>query len=68
MASDTEGERTGLRLFDGVVAVGVAIVGILVAFWLLHFVAGLLFDLLKFVVLIALVGGVLWWLFGRSKS
>jgi hypothetical protein len=68
MASETEGKGTGLGLFDGVVLVGVGVVGVLVAFWLLHFVAGLLWDAVKLVVLVALVVGVLWWLLGRSKS
>jgi len=68
MAAQTDGKGTGVGLFGGVVLLGVAIVGILVGFWVLHFVAGVLWDLLKLVVLVALVGGVLWWLVGRSKS
>jgi hypothetical protein len=68
MASETEGKGSGLRLFDGVALVVVGVVGLLVAFWVLHFIAGLLWDVVKLAVLAAIVGGVLWWLFGRSKS
>jgi hypothetical protein len=68
MASETEKKGTGLRLLDGVVLVGLGVVGVLVAFWILHFVAGLVWDVVKLGVVIAIVGGALWWLLGRSKS
>jgi len=58
----------GLRAVDGVVLVVVGVVGVLVAFWILSAVAGVLWGLVKIVILVAVVVGVLWLLVGRRKS
>lgn len=60
------GRRTGgLRPLHtlGVIAVGV--VAVLVAFWALSFIVGVVWFLVKVVAVVALVGGVLWLFLGR---
>jgi hypothetical protein len=52
---------------DGLVLVAVGVVGVLVAFWVLSAVAGLIWAVVKFAVLIAVVAGILWLLFRRRR-
>lgn len=70
MAGEVEKQKGGggLRLADGVLLVVVGVVGVLVAFWILSAVAGILWGLVKVVVLVALVVGVLYLLVGRRRS
>ena len=69
MGSDVEkGKDDGLRLADGVLLVGVGVVGVLVAFWLLSVVAGFVWGLVKLVIIVALVAGVLSLLLRRRRS
>lgn len=44
-----------------------AAVGILVAFWALSFIAGVVWMLVKAAVVVAVVGGVLWLLVRRRR-
>ena len=68
MAGEVEKQKSGgLRLFDGLVLVAVGVVGVLIAFWVLSAVAGLIWGLVKLVVLIGVVAGVLWLLFRRRS-
>lgn len=68
MARDVEkGGGGGLRLADGVVLVAVGVVGVLVAFWVLSAVAGLLWGVVKLALLIGVVAAVLWALFRRRS-
>jgi hypothetical protein len=46
-----------------VVAVGVA--GVLIAFWVLSSIAGLIWGLVKVVVIVAVLAGLVWLLLGR---
>jgi uncharacterized membrane protein YeiH len=57
----------GLRAFDAVVLAAVAVVGVVVAFAALHFVVGMLWEAIKIVVIVGIVGGVLWLLLGRRR-
>jgi hypothetical protein len=70
MAGEVEKQQGGggLRVADGVLLVAVGVVGVLVAFWILSAVAGILWGLVKVVVLVALVVGVLYLLVGRRRS
>lgn len=70
MAGEVEKQQGGggLRLADGVLLVVVGVVGVLVAFWILSAVAGILWGLVKIVLLVALVVGVLYLLVGRRRS
>ena len=69
MASDVEkGSGGGLRAVDGALLVVVGVVGVLVAFWVLSAIAGILWGLVKIAVLIAIVVGVLYLLMGRRRS
>jgi hypothetical protein len=68
MARDIEKRKSGgLRVVDGVVLVAVGVVGVLIAFWVLSAVAGIVWGLVKIVILVAIVVGVLWLLLGRRR-
>lgn len=64
MAQGTE-RRGGLGLGGAVAVAVVAIFGIVIAFALLSFIAGLVWGIVKVAVVVALVAGVLWLLVGR---
>jgi len=69
MAGEVEKRGSGgLRMADGLVLVAVGVVGVLVAFWVLSAVAGLIWGVVKFAVLIAVVAGILWLLFRRRRD
>lgn len=69
MATDLEPRRSGqgLRLAHGVALVVVGVVGVIVAFAALSFIAGAVWELVKVAVIVAIVGGLLWLLVGRSR-
>jgi len=68
MTKEVEKHRSGgLRVVDGVALVAVGVVGVLVAFWVLGSVAGLVWSVVKLALLVALVAGVLWLLFRRRS-
>jgi hypothetical protein len=62
-----EEERTGLSLFDGVLIVGGGIIAVIVAFAVLSFVAGVIWFIVKLVVVVALVALVAKLVFGRRS-
>jgi hypothetical protein len=66
MAEDTK-DRGGLGVVDGVIIAVIVIVGVIVAFALLSFVAGLIWEVVKIALIVAVVGGVLWLLLGRRR-
>jgi hypothetical protein len=66
MAQDSK-ERGGLGIVDGLIIGVIAIVGIVIAFALLSFVAGLLWEVVKIGLIVAVVVGVLWLLVGRRR-
>ncbi len=60
-------DRSGLKTFDLVLLIGGAIVAALVAFALLHFVVGVIWFAIKFIVVIAVIGLLAWLVVGRRK-
>ncbi|MGH9043411.1 MAG: hypothetical protein ACRDVP_00945 [Acidimicrobiales bacterium] len=56
----------GLRVMEGAAVVAVAVVGVVIAFAALHFVAGILWGVVKVVVIAGIVGGLVWAL-GRRR-
>ena len=62
-----EEERSGLSLFDGVLIVGGGIIAVIVAFAVLSLVAGVIWFMVKLVVVVALVALVAKLLFGRRR-
>lgn len=57
----------GLRLVDGAILVAVGVVAVVVAFWILGAIAGLIWAVVKIAVVVALVVGALYLLVGRRK-
>jgi hypothetical protein len=59
--------RTGLRAFDGVLIVGGGLIALFVAFEVLGFIAGVLWFLVKLIVVVALIGLVVKLVFSRRS-
>jgi hypothetical protein len=57
----------GLRKVHGVTAIAVIVVGVIVGFWVLSALAGLIWFLVKLGVIVVAVVGVLWLLVGRRR-
>jgi hypothetical protein len=57
---------SGLRVLDGAAVVVVGVVGVVVAFAVLHFVAGFVWELVKIALIVGVVGGLVWAL-GRRR-
>lgn len=57
---------SGLRALDGALVVAVGIVGVVIAFAVLHFVVGAIWELVKVVVIVGIVGAIVWAL-GRRR-
>jgi hypothetical protein len=57
---------TGLRAVDGALVVAAGVIGIVIAFAVLHFVVGALWEIVKVVLIIGVVGGIFWAL-GRRR-
>ena len=57
---------SGLRVLDGAAVVVVGVVGVVVAFAVLHFVVGFVWELVKIVLIVGVIGGLLWAL-GRRR-
>lgn len=60
-----ERKSSGLRPLHGLALVAVGVVGVLVAFWALSFIAGLVWGFVKAAIVVALVLGVLWLILRR---
>lgn len=58
---------SGLRVLDGAAVVVVGIVGVVVAFAVLHFVVGFVWELVKIVLIVGLIGGLFWALTRRRR-
>lgn len=59
-------QSSGLGVFEGVLLVAAGVIGVVIAFAALHFVVGVLWELIKVVVIIAVVGA-LFFALGRRK-
>jgi hypothetical protein len=64
MADD---ERKGLSVFDGVLIVGGGIIAIVVAFAVLSFIAGVIWLIIKVVLVVAVIGLLVKLVFGRRS-
>ena len=60
-------EHSGLSVFDGVLIVGGGLIALFVAFALLSFVAGIIWFVVKLVVVVALIALVAKLVFGRRS-
>lgn len=56
----------GLRPLHALAVVAVGVVGVLIAFWVLSFIASIVGIIVKVIVIAAVVGGLVW-LFGRRR-
>jgi Na+/pantothenate symporter len=61
-----EQKRQGLSFLQTVVLVAVGVVLVLLAFSVLHFLAGLLWGLLKLAFIVVVVAGLLWFFLLRK--
>jgi hypothetical protein len=67
MAKDVEKRRSGLSLRETAVLVAVGVVGVLIAFWALSAIAGLIWGLVKAAVIVVLVVGAVYLVFRRRS-
>ncbi|MHB8221138.1 MAG: lmo0937 family membrane protein [Acidimicrobiales bacterium] len=56
-----------MKLVDGVLLVAVGVVGVILAFWILGTIAGLIWGFVKIAVIVAVIIGVLFLLMGRRR-
>jgi hypothetical protein len=57
----------GLRPLHTLAVVAIGVVGVLVAFWALSFIAGIVWGIVKVAVIVAVIAGVLWLFLGRRR-
>lgn len=60
-----EEERTGISAFDVVLVAGGGLVALFIAFWLLGFVASLIWTVFKLLIVVAIVVLLVRFVFGR---
>lgn len=60
-----DGESSGLKLLDAVLLVGGAVIAVVVAFAVLSSIVGLIWFLIKAVVVVAIIGALGWFLLHR---
>jgi hypothetical protein len=56
-----------MRLAHGMALVGLGVVGVIIAVWVVGALAGFIWGLIKLVAIVAIVVGLLW-LFFRSRK
>ena len=66
--AENKTERRGLKMTELALLVVVGIVGVLIAFWVLSFIAGVIWWIVKMAILVLLVAGVLYLLLGRRRK
>jgi hypothetical protein len=59
-------KSSGLRVFDGALLVAAGVIGVVVAFAALHFVVGVVWELVKIAVIVVVVAA-LFWILGRRR-
>jgi Flp pilus assembly protein TadB len=65
--ADIEKRRgSGVRVAEGAVLVVVGVVGIVIAFAVLHTIVGFVWEAVKVVVVVGLIGAAIWFL-GRRR-
>jgi hypothetical protein len=57
---------SGLRALDGALVVVGGVIAVVIGFAVLHFVAGFVWELVKIVVIVGVIGGLVWAL-GRRR-
>jgi hypothetical protein len=57
---------SGIRLLDGALVVAGGVIAVVIGFAVLHFVAGFIWELVKIVVIVGIIGGLVWAL-GRRR-
>jgi hypothetical protein len=57
---------SGLRALDGALIVVGGVVAVVIGFAVLHFVVGFVWELVKIVVIVGVIGGLVWAL-GRRR-
>jgi hypothetical protein len=57
---------SGLRVLDGALVVAGGVIAVVIGFAVLHFVAGFVWELVKIVVIVGVIGGLVWAL-GRRR-
>lgn len=57
---------SGIRALDGALVVGAGIIGVVIAFAVLHFIAGFVWGVVKIAVIVGVVGAIVWAL-GRRR-
>ncbi len=65
--ADIEKRRgSGIRVAEGAVLVVVGVVGVVIAFAVLHTIVGFVWEAVKVVVVVGLIGAAIWFL-GRRR-
>jgi hypothetical protein len=59
-------KSSGLRVLDGALVVAGGVIAVVVAFAVLHFVIGFVWELVKIALIVGVVGG-LFWMLGRRR-
>jgi uncharacterized membrane protein SirB2 len=60
-------ESSGLKLFDTVLLVGAGVIAVVVAFAALSFIASVVWELVKVVIVVAIIGALGWFLLRRRR-
>jgi len=60
-------ESSGLKLFDTVLLVGAGVIAGVVAFAALSFIASVVWELVKVVIVVAIIGALGWFLLRRRR-
>jgi len=66
MAGIEKRRGSGIRVAEGAVLVVVGVVGIVIAFAVLHTIVGFVWEAVKVVVVVGLIGAAIWFL-GRRR-
>jgi hypothetical protein len=60
-------ESRGLRPIHTVGVVALGVVGVLIAFWVLSSIAGIVWGVVKAAIIVAVIAGVVWLLVRRHR-
>jgi Flp pilus assembly protein TadB len=58
---------SGLRTLDGVLVVAAGVVGVVIAFGVLHFIGSVVWEFVKVVFIVGIIGGAVWVLSRRRR-
>jgi len=60
-------KRGGLRAVHTLGLIALGVVGVVVAFWALSFIVGIVWGIVKVAVILAVIGAILWFLLHRAR-